>query len=245
MVSPATMASRARTSDRDDGVRVVRTGRARRDLYGVALIGAGLVAGALVLRSGARAPEAPARPEATDRAASAGATAAGSQPQAKAPAPTGASGAPPATASGGSDDAMPTRMPKTRAGQLRALRRLGIAPTPGPDGKPHLDAAPVIDALHAAGVHDGIAAFPPPGTDPPKTGIIVPDDWTPPEGYVRHYQTTDDGEPLPPILMFHPDYDFTDADGRPVAIPPDRVVPPEMAPPGLPVEMLHVPARRN
>jgi hypothetical protein len=93
-------------------------------------------------------------------------------------------------------------------------------------------------------VHEGIAAFPPPGTDPPKTGIIVPDDWTPPEGYVRHYQTTDDGEPLPPILMFHPDYDFTDADGRPVAIPPDRVVPPEMAPPGLPVEMLHVPARR-
>ena len=240
MVSPGRMASRAGTSDRDDGVRIVRTGRARRDLWGVAVVGSGLVAGALVLRSGVRALEPPPpRLAASERAA---------PTRNPVPAPASpAADAVDATASAraGSGESMPARVPKTRAGQLRALRRLGIAPTPGPDGKPHLDAAPVIDALHAAGVKEGIAAFPPPGTDPPKTGIIVPDDFALPEGYVRHYQSTDDGEPLPPILMFHPDYDFTDADGRTVAIPADRVVPAEMAPPGLPIEMLHVPARRN
>ena len=101
----------------------------------------------------------------------------------------------------------------------------------------------MIGALNAAGIHDGIAAFPPPGTDPPRSGVIVPDDWVLPEGYVRHYQTTDDGEPLPPILMFHPDYTFTDEQGNPIAIPPDRIVPPELVPPGLPVRMLELPAQ--
>jgi hypothetical protein len=243
MVSPGTMASGARTSDRDDGVRVVRTARARRDVWGVGVIGMGLVVGALVLRSGARPPAASVlRPTSADRAAPTSSPATGSTASVAPAADTADAPTGPRSAS---DDATPTRVPKTRAGQLRALRRLGITPTPGPDGKPHLDAAPVIDALHAAGVHDGIAAFPPPGTDPPKPGIVVPDAFALPEGYVRHYQTTDDGEPLPPILMFHPDYDFTDADGRPIAIPPDRIVPPEMAPPDLPVEMLHVPARRR
>jgi hypothetical protein len=88
----------------------------------------------------------------------------------------------------------------------------------------------------------GIALFPPPGTDPPKSGIIVPEDFALPEGYVRHHQVTDDGRPLPPILMFHPDYEFVDENGVPVEIPEDRVVPPEMAPSGLTVEMLDVPA---
>jgi len=41
--------------------------------------------------------------------------------------------------------------------------------------------------------------------------------------------------------MFHPDYEFVDDRGVPVAIPADHVVPPEMAPPGLPIEMLEVP----
>jgi hypothetical protein len=134
-------------------------------------------------------------------------------------------------------------MPRTRGAKLRALRALGVTPERGPDGKRRLDAAPVIDALNRAGVHDGIAAFPPPGTDPPKAGVIVPDGVELPEGYVRHYQTTDDGQPLPPILMFHPDYTFTDEQGNPVAIPPDRVVPPELVPPGIPVQMLAIPAR--
>jgi hypothetical protein len=88
----------------------------------------------------------------------------------------------------------------------------------------------------------GIQAFPPPGTKPIKRGIIVPDDYELPPGYVRHYQTTDDGQQLPPILMFSPDYTFVDANGKPVAVPPDRIVPPAMAPPGLPVRLLDVPA---
>ena len=40
----------------------------------------------------------------------------------------------------------------------------------------------------------GIALFPPLGTDPIKRGIVVPEGFELPPGYVRHYQTTDDGE---------------------------------------------------
>lgn len=87
----------------------------------------------------------------------------------------------------------------------------------------------------------GIALFPPPGTKPIKRGIIVPDDFEVPPGYVRHYQTTDQGQQLPAILMFHPDYKLQDEKGNPVPMPEDRVVPPEMAPPGLPVQILEVP----
>jgi hypothetical protein len=90
----------------------------------------------------------------------------------------------------------------------------------------------------------GIAVFPPRGTDPPKTGIVVPDDYQLPPGYVRHYQTTDDGKQLPPILMFHPDFHPVDDRGQPIAVPADRVVPPEMAPPGLRHDAPDVPATR-
>ncbi len=87
----------------------------------------------------------------------------------------------------------------------------------------------------------GIALFPPPGTNPPKSGLIVPEDYELPPGYVRHYQVTDDGKPLPPILMFHPDVELLDAQGRPIPLPPDLVVPPELAPPGFPMRKLEVP----
>ena len=87
----------------------------------------------------------------------------------------------------------------------------------------------------------GINVFPRPGTDPPKAGIIVPDGYALPPGYVRHYQTTDDGKQLPPILMFHPDYQPVDDRGRPIPLPADRIVPPDMAPPGLPHDVLQVP----
>jgi hypothetical protein len=83
--------------------------------------------------------------------------------------------------------------------------------------------------------------FPPPGTKPIKRGIVVPDDFDLPPGFVRHYQATDDGERLPAILMFSPDYDWVDAQGKPLVLPADRVVPPELAPPGLPIQMLDVP----
>ncbi|MBM4385287.1 MAG: hypothetical protein FJ091_18195 [Deltaproteobacteria bacterium] len=90
----------------------------------------------------------------------------------------------------------------------------------------------------------GIGLFPPPGTDPVKIGIVVPDDFPLPEGYLRHYQVTDDGQPMPAILMFHPDYELLDARGQPVPLPENRVVPAELAPPGLAIEMLVPPPPR-
>ena len=218
------MASGAGRS-RHDGVRVSAGGGIRRDVWGLAVIALGVVAGLMVLRSDD--PPIVAPPPVPEPHA--------------APAPTAA--AKPVTPSNETVPTIPTTMPRTRAGKLRALRALGVTPQRGPDGKRQLDAAEVIDALNRAGVHEGIAAFPPPGTDPPKSGIIVPDDVVLPEGYVRHHQTTDDGQPLPPILMFHPDYTFTDENGTPIAIPADRIVPPDLVPPGIPVERLDVPPR--
>ena len=222
MVSDGTMANGA-DSPRDDALRVTRAGGVRRDVWALVVLAAGIVLGLLVLRSGAR-PSATPAPDATAAAAPEAPAVAG------APTPDAAA-------------AVPSTMPRSRGAKLRALRALGVTPERGPDGKRHLDAAPVIDALNRAGIHDGIAAFPPPGTDPPKAGVIVPDGVELPEGYVRHFQTTDDGQPLPPILMFHPDYTFTDELGNPVAVPPDRVVPPELVPPGFPVQLLEIPAR--
>jgi hypothetical protein len=85
----------------------------------------------------------------------------------------------------------------------------------------------------------GMTLFPAPGTDPIKKGIIVPEDFELPPGYVRHYQATDDGERLPAILMFSPDQPPLDANGQPVKVPDNGIVPPELAPPGLPIQMLN------
>ncbi|MFO0592339.1 MAG: hypothetical protein U0441_32640 [Polyangiaceae bacterium] len=93
----------------------------------------------------------------------------------------------------------------------------------------------------APSAREGIYAFPPPGTKRIKVGLVVPDDFELPPGYVRHYQATDKGEMLAPILMFHPLTPPLDAQGNPVDVPADRVVPADMAPPGLPIEMLRVP----
>ncbi len=115
-----------------------------------------------------------------------------------------------------------------------------------PTDKPHTaeepNGSPNTGATSAS--HDepsGIALFPPPGTNPPKSGLIVPDNFELPPGYARHYQVTDDGKPLPPILIFHPDAELFDASGNRIPLPPDLVVPPELAPPGLPLEVLQVP----
>lgn len=102
--------------------------------------------------------------------------------------------------------------------------------------------AEVIQRLHQAGIHSGLGAFSPPGTRPPLVGLAVPEGFELPDGYVRHHQATDDGQPIEPILMFAPDRRFFDAAGRPLAIPADRVVPPEMAPPGLPIRRVVIPA---
>jgi len=100
----------------------------------------------------------------------------------------------------------------------------------------------VIERLHQAGVYSGLGAFSPPGTRPPLIGLAVPEDFVLPEGYVRHYQATDDGQRIEPILMYSPDHQFFDAAGRPIAIPEDRVVPPALAPPGLPIRSIVIPA---
>ena len=110
------------------------------------------------------------------------------------------------------------------------------------DGEIAKMAQDVINGMRAAGETRGLAAIPPPGTNPVKTGVVVPKDFELPEGYVRHYQTTDDGKRLEPILMFSPDYEFLDDQGKPLALPKDGIVPPEMVPPGMPVRKLEIPA---
>lgn len=100
----------------------------------------------------------------------------------------------------------------------------------------------VIDRLHRAGVRTGLGAFSPPGTRPPLIGLAVPEDFDLPPGYVRHHQATDDGQRIEAVLMFAPDLQLRDGAGRPVAMPADRVVPPELAPPGLPLRRIVIPA---
>ncbi|MBB5203083.1 hypothetical protein HNQ51_000376 [Inhella inkyongensis] len=102
----------------------------------------------------------------------------------------------------------------------------------------------VIAGLHRAGVRTGLGAFNPPGTSPPLIGLAVPENFELPPGYVRHHQATDDGQTIEPILMFAPDQVFYDAAGRPVTLPADRVVPPEWAPPGLPIRRIVLPPPR-
>ena len=96
------------------------------------------------------------------------------------------------------------------------------------------------DPTPPSGGAEGIGLYRP-GTKPIKQGIVVPENFELPPGYVRHYQATDNGERVKPILMFHPDYKPTDSNGRPVELPSNRVVPPELAPPGMPIEILDVP----
>ena len=108
------------------------------------------------------------------------------------------------------------------------------APQPAPEEAPApQEAAPAAPA-------EGLNLFRP-GTKPLKQGIIVPEDFPLPPGYVRHYQYADNGESVKPILMFHPDFKPVDSSGKPVDIPANRVVPPELAPPGMPIQMLKDP----
>jgi hypothetical protein len=101
----------------------------------------------------------------------------------------------------------------------------------------------VIERLHRAGVTTGVGAFNPPGTKPPLIGLAVPEDFALPPGYVRHHQNTDDGQDIEPILMYAPDHPrFLDAQRQPIGSTRDRVVPPEHAPPGLPLRRVVIPA---
>lgn len=130
-----------------------------------------------------------------------------------------------------------------------AVPRDGEDPTPDlsdyvlPGEAPTM--ARVIDELHRRGIRSGLGAFQPPGTSPPLLGLEVPEGFELPEGYVRHHQATDDGQRIAPILMFSPDFRFFDAQGRPVALPANRVVPPELAPPGMPLRQVRIPPPRD
>ena len=105
--------------------------------------------------------------------------------------------------------------------------------------------AEVIKRLHERGIYSGLGAFNPPGTSPPLQGLAVPEDFVLPPGYVRHHQVTDDGQPIEAVLMFAPDFQPVDASGRPITVPQDRVVPPELAPPGMPLRRITIPAPRD
>ena len=100
----------------------------------------------------------------------------------------------------------------------------------------------VLERLHEAGIHTGLGAFNPPGTRPPMVGLAVPEGFELPEGYVRHHQATDDGQRIEAILMFAPDRVVLDANRQPVAVPANRVVPPELAPKGMPIRYIAIPA---
>jgi hypothetical protein len=158
-----------------------------------------------------------------------------------------------AAAAGSRPLAAVTRIPGARPVPRSLPERPAAPPQPGDGGAATGGAAGAANAngtaaadaaANAAAEADapsGIQLFPPPGTKPPKPGIIVPPDFELPPGYVRHFQTTDDGEQLAPILMFHPDFDWVDAAGQPLQLPDDRIVPPELAPPGLTIRMLELP----
>jgi hypothetical protein len=174
-------------------------------------------------------------------------------PQAALPVAAGSSTpAAPATAASIPAPAAPVRAATASGPAPAATQQISRMRDPNEDQTPDLSdyvnkgekptMAEVIDRLHQAGVHSGLGAFSPPGTRPPLVGLAVPEDFALPEGYVRHYQATDDGQRIEPILMFSPDHQFFDAAHRPIAIPKDRVVPPELAPPGLPIRRIVIPA---
>ena len=102
----------------------------------------------------------------------------------------------------------------------------------------------LINALRASGESEGLAAFNPPGTSPALRGLLVPADFKLPAGYVRHHQTTDEGVALAAILMFAPDSQTIEVNGRRMAIPQDRVVTAELAPRGLPIQYIDIPASK-
>lgn len=126
----------------------------------------------------------------------------------------------------------------------RAIEPAAAAVDDGHDGDDEMGAeASASDSPERAGGPErtGLSAFPAPGTKRIKRGLVVPEDFPLPAGYVRHYQATDKGQLLQPILMFHPDYTPLDASGSPIPLPADRVVPEAMAPPGLAAEYIDIP----
>jgi hypothetical protein len=222
----------------DDGVRIAKIASGRRWFWLVVpLIALPVVATVVAVAIIRAAPNEPAR-----RPVPAAEPDVVAQLDVPPPAPA-APAAPVATPAG---RVVPRRIAKPLVVDDRPVG-IGASPVPAPQ-KPRreIDAADAIVALREEGIHEGIAAFGLPGSHPPKSGILVPEEFELPEGYVRHYQSTDDGEQLPAILMFHPDYEFVNERGEVVKVPDDLVVPPDMAPPGLNTDdVLDVPERKG
>lgn len=164
------------------------------------------------------------RPEAVPRAGQAAGTAKPQPAAARLQPAAGVQPAAPAAVAAVEGDADPTR-------DLRSYVMRGEKPTMNE----------VIKRLHEHGVYTGLGAFNPPGTKPPVVGLAVPEDFVLPPGYVRHHQVTDDGQAIEPVLMFAPDFQLYDASHHPLPMPKDRVVPPELAPPGLPLRRIVIP----
>jgi len=235
------MGSEGRTATRRvdaDGVVEVRTAPRSRVELASALV--------LVLAAAGLAWLA-LRPTDGDPAAAPGAPAAATSPLA-------AGGPPGATAAAGTrrTPAAPASAPRAPADAARVAAASSSASGDAADDldgsgaeedeePPSTEDAPVFEYAPPGQEHSGLAAFPPLGTKPLVSGILVPDGFQLPSGYVRHYQATDDGRMLPPVLLFHPDHAPLDAEGRPLLDTKDRVVPPEQAPPGLPIEYLAPP----
>lgn len=238
-----------------DGVRIVAgdaAGRRGRQVY--LLVALALAAGCVgyVLMPRTPAPPPPDHaglPERGGPGTAPSASATNAAPGAAAPS---AGGADPTAATSAP---APSSRPVTPR-RVATPRPADPAPPPGSDevadfmkangiNPKDVTAGQYIEALHDAGIYTGIGAFNPPGTSPPLEGLAVPEDYVLPEGFVRHYQTTDDGVSIEPILMYSPDYEFVDAQGNPIPIPADRVVPPENAPPGFPIRPIQMPPKRE
>lgn len=221
----------------DDGVRILRKPPARRGVRPYVLA-AVLLAVAAVSSHLLLAPESANRPTSAHETAVPEAAVASRQVAAVASATAVPSPARPVAVTIAHSSAYRAQSPAATQPDPA-----GEQPAPDPNdlashfrpGDPEPTMAELIEALNHAGIRTGIGAFNPPGTSPPLAGLAVPEDFALPEGFVRHHQVTDDGEPIEAILMFSPDYDFYDADGQLLSIPEDRIVPPELAPPGLPI----------
>jgi hypothetical protein len=137
--------------------------------------------------------------------------------------------------------AAPRTSPSQATGASRQPQAPG-APPPASARPPASAGTPEEDAMPEPpeGEKTGIQAFPPPGTKPLMRGIIVPEGYRVPPGYVAHVQWHD-GALLPPILMFEPGFQPRDANGNPIPTPANRVVPPELAPRDLPQKLLDLP----
>jgi hypothetical protein len=164
--------------------------------------------------------------------------------EAAAPTQPAAASALPTAAVAGAASAAPVPAPALAVASAAAAPS---APLPGDDLAAHVPPGTVptmnqvIERLHQQGVRTGLGAFNPPGTRPALIGLAVPEAFELPPGYVRHHQATDDGQRIEAILMFDPDHPPPEAAGRSLATPAERVVPAELAPPGLPIRLISLP----